>query len=187
MRAYVTEAIRQAAGAAMGVFLLASGTALASTVALTASPTTATLPDGQIIPMWGYTCGAVSANATCTAANGVAQSGTGWQPPLITVPSGEALTITLSNQLSFATPGGATNAVPTSLTIVGQIGGGLGAAPTRVPSPTHAPQGTTWPGTAGTTNPGDPVFVPPAQADRVQSFGTEVAPGGSQTLTWSNL
>src|SRR5574340_602878 len=152
MRAYVTQAIRQAARAAIGVFFLASGASLASTVTLTASPTSATLPDGQIIPMWGYVCGAVSANATCTAANGAAQSGTGWQPPLITVPSGEALTITLSNQLSFATPGGATNAVPTSLTIVGQLGGGLGDAPSRVASPVHAPQGTTWPGTPGTTN-----------------------------------
>ncbi len=186
MRAYVIKAIRQAAGAAMGAFLLTSGAALASSVTLTASPTSATLTDGQSVPMWGYFCGAVSANASCTAANGAAQSG-GWQPPLITVPSGEALTITFNNQLSFTTGSGATNTVPTSLVIVGQLGGGLGAAPSRVPSPLHPPQGTTWPGTPGTTNAGDPVFTPPPQADRVQSFGTEVAAGTSQDLTWTNL
>jgi hypothetical protein len=28
-------------------------------VNLTAGPTTAALPDGTVVPMWGYTCGAV--------------------------------------------------------------------------------------------------------------------------------
>ncbi|HUX90498.1 MAG TPA: choice-of-anchor Q domain-containing protein [Gallionellaceae bacterium] len=173
------------AGLTASILLLASGVSLAdSAVTLTAAPTTTTLPDGQTVPMWGYSCGAVSAGVSCTAANGVAQAGGVWQPPLITVPSGEALTITLNNNLSF-TAGTGTNSVPTSLVIVGQLGGGLGAAPARMPSPAHVPQGTTWPGTLGTTNPGDPVFTPPTQADRVRSFATEVAAGSSANLTWT--
>ncbi|HZV54355.1 MAG TPA: hypothetical protein VFF82_05380, partial [Rhodocyclaceae bacterium] len=76
--------------------------------------------------------------------------------------------------------------MPTSLVIVGQLGGGLGVAPARMPSPTHTVQGTTWPGTPGTTNPGDPVFTPPAQLPRVRSFATEVtAAGSSASLVWS--
>lgn len=141
--------------------LLASSAAFADgTVNLTAIATSTTLPDGQNVPMWGYTCGdslpassaVPSVGATCTAmttsASGVpqAQTGTSWQPPLITVPAGQKLIITLVNQLSFI---GGANTVPTSLVIVGQLGGGLGAAPQRMPSPIHAPQGTTWPGTLG--------------------------------------
>ena len=44
-----------------------------SAVTLAAGPTTTTLPDGQIVPMWGYSCGAVSgAGVSCTAMNGAA-------------------------------------------------------------------------------------------------------------------
>lgn len=177
------------AGFAASILLLSSGVALAdSAVTLTAAPTTTTLPDGQTVPMWGYACGTVSAGVSCTAANGTAQTPGIWQPPVITVPSGQSLTISLQNNLSFpecAFPCTSTNNLPTSLVIVGQLGGGLGAAPARMPSPLHAPQGTTWPGTLGTTNPGDPVFTPPAQADRVRSFATEVAAGSSTDLTWT--
>jgi hypothetical protein len=171
--------------------LLLSNWALAdSAVTLTASPTSTTLPDGQTIPMWGYTCGdslatpVASVNATCSSMKGVAQSGATWQPPLITVPSGQTLTITLINKLY--------ETVPTSLVIVGQIGGGLGdvAERTTMPSPAHNPQGTTWPGTLGTTTgPDDAVFTPPKQADRVRSFATEVKVSdvGGKALVWKNL
>ncbi|WP_244617332.1 choice-of-anchor Q domain-containing protein [Sulfurimicrobium lacus] len=175
------------AGLAASILLLASGVALADTVNLTAAPSQATLPDGQAVPMWGYSCGAVAASAgsaTCAASNPNAAGN--WSPVVITVPSTSSLTINLTNNLSF-TAGAGTNTVPTSLVIVGQLGGGLGSAPTRMPSPVHAPQGTTWPGTLGTTNPGDPVFTPPAQADRVRSFATEVAAGATTALTWNNL
>ncbi|HEV7579476.1 MAG TPA: hypothetical protein VGO77_03530, partial [Mycobacterium sp.] len=188
-------------------------------------------------------------------------------PPLIRVPAGQPLNITLVNKLY--------DKVPTSLVIVGQLGGGLGDVTQRatMPSPTHGPQGTTWPGTLGgidtsatsititspgsgytsapdvrftggggmgaaavatisggkvvgvtVTNPGSnytaapsiafvgggagtqatatvnnlsdfqsagtPTFTPPAQADRVRSFGTEVtiADGAAgKTLAWNNL
>ncbi len=134
--------------------LLGGGAALAqSTVTLTAAPTSTTLPDGQVVPMWGYTCSAPGTGVSCTAMNGSAQVGTTWQPPLITVPGGQPLTITLINKLSFS--GSGTNTVPTSLVIVGQVGGGLGTVTERatMPSPPHAAQGTSWPGTRGGIDP----------------------------------
>ncbi|NML44464.1 hypothetical protein HHL11_11930 [Ramlibacter sp. G-1-2-2] len=232
----------------------AAGAAIAqSTVTLTAASATAVLPDGQSVPMWGYACGAVTGTgASCGAING---TGPGWTPPLIRVPAGQ-LTITLVNNLK----------VPTSIVIDGQLGGGLGNAPSRMVSPAHPAQGTTWPGSLGGTfgavdavtvstagtgyhvgdvvtisggggsgataevasvgaggnitavqvdSPGDaytsapsaavtsgtgtgavlavslaqqPTFQPPAQADRVRSFATEVAPAATNTaLTWLNL
>jgi hypothetical protein len=102
---------------------------------------------------------------------------------VITVPTGQDLTIVLNNSLSFANG----NGVPTSLTIVGQLGGGLGDATQRTTtkSPDHSGQQVTW-STPGVTDPsGNPItFTPPRQPDRVQSFSTEVAPGTAQTLTW---
>lgn len=175
--------LRSVLAATTSVLLLTGGSALAdSSVTLTAAPTSTALPDGQVVPMWGYSCGAVT-NATCTAANGTAQTGTSWQPPVVTIPSGGQLTVTLVNNLNFATSG-APNLIPTSLVIVGQLGGGLGGTPVRTASPVHSVQGTTWPA-AGGTGPNDPVFTPPAQADRVQSFATEVAAGSSASLVWT--
>jgi hypothetical protein len=184
---------------AVSTLLLVNGVAMAdSAITLTAAPTSTTLPDGQTVHMWGYSCGAVT-NATCTAANGAAQTG-GWQPPLLTVPAGGQLTITLVNNLTF----GANN-IPTSLVIVGQLGGGLGDKTQRVtmPSPAHAAQGTSWPGTRGPADTSscsspDPLapglagtFCPPGQADRVRSFATEVnvsdGAAGKVLPPWTNL
>jgi hypothetical protein len=154
------------AGIAACALAFASGAAMADTaVTLTASPTTTTLPDGQTVAMWGLMCGTVSAGTLtysagtdstdaaatpCTTMAGAAQTGT-WQPPRITVPAGQPLTITLIDNLAFATTGSA-NSVPTSLVIVGQLGGGLGTDRATMPSPVHKPQGTTWPGTLGGTD-----------------------------------
>ena len=80
--------------------------------------------------------------------NGSPQTGATWQPPLIRVPANTPLTINLVNQLTFT---GAD--IPTSLVIVGQLGGGLGTDRATMPSPVHAPQGTTWPGTLGGIDP----------------------------------
>ena len=129
------------AGLAASLLLLTHQPAVAQTVSLTAGSTTTTLPDGQTVPMWGYTCGTVS-GALCTAANPGA--GTGWSPVVITVPytadatgkSTTGLTITLTNGLTF-TAGSGTNKIPTSLVISGQLGGGLGAGGTTAPSPLH--------------------------------------------------
>src|SRR6267143_4235736 len=98
------------------------------TVSLTAGPTTVTLPDGSVVPMWGYTCGTVALTGPgCRPLNPASAALGGWSPVVITVPTGQGLTINLTNSLSFA--GG--SKVPTSLVIVGQLGGGLGGAPTR--------------------------------------------------------
>ncbi len=113
---------------------------------LTAGPAAVALPDGSTVPMWGYTCGAAVATntvpvATCAPLNpaaavtgaSVTLNGTTttlplWSPVIITVPTGQTLQINLTNSLSFpylsTTP---TAQIPTSLVIVGQLGGGLGA------------------------------------------------------------
>src|SRR6267378_5197507 len=72
------------------------------TVNLSAGPATATLPDGSAVPMWSYTCGAAVSGSTATCA--ALKPGTvigAWSPVVITVPTGQALTINLTNNLSF--------------------------------------------------------------------------------------
>lgn len=102
------------AGLVASILVATSGMSFAQTVNLSAAGSNAALPDGQTVPMWGYTCGTVTAPATCVASN--PNAGAGWSPVVITIPPGP-LTINLTNNL----PG----TVPTSLTIVGQVGGGL--------------------------------------------------------------
>ena len=133
---------------AIGVLLVTAGLASAQQqVNLTAAPGTATLPDGQQVPMWGYSCGgAVSGStATCNPLNPAVQPG-GWSPVVITVPTGQSLQINLTNNLSFLPTSSTTpNNVPTSIVIVGQLGGGLGDVTQRTtnPSPVHDNQNTT--------------------------------------------
>jgi hypothetical protein len=187
LKAIVKTALRGAA-----VLLVGAGVASAQqTVNLSAGAANATLPDGTAVPMWGYTCGAVTGTAPtamCAALN--PNAGTGWSPVLITVPTGQALTINLTNNLSFGT--GGANKIPTSLTIVGQLGGGLGtvgtgctggATCTIPPDHSHA-QSVTWPIADPTTT-----GTAPAQGNRVQSFSTEVAAGAATAtaLTWNSL
>ena len=156
---------------------------------MAAGPATATMPDGSVVQMWGYSCGALVTGSTATCAPLNPNVGGGWSPVVITVPTGQALTINLTNNLSF-TPTGATtaNTVPTSLMIVGQVGGGLGvlAQRTTTPSPDHsqAQANVTWPIVINSApTPG----TPPVQGPRVQSFGTEVVVGSPTALTWSAL
>ena len=55
--------------AAVAVSVLLVGVSLAvaqQQVNLAAGPTTATLPDGAALPMWGYSCGAVVSGSTAT-------------------------------------------------------------------------------------------------------------------------
>src|SRR4051812_22227733 len=127
---------------------------------LTAGPTTISLPDGASVPMWGYSCGAAAPSSTASCAR-LNPSGSGWSPVVITVPSSASggLQINLTNNLTFSG-----NALPTSLTIVGLVGGGLGTPGASDASPTHAAAQTiTWPasdsGTFGT---------PPTQGPRVR-------------------
>jgi len=145
-------------------------------VNLTAGTASVTMPDGSTVPMWGYTCGTAVGGSTATCAK-LNPAATGWSPVVITVPTGQTLQINLTNNLTFGA-----NHVPTSLVIVGQLGGGLGTARTTTPSPDHsnAQANTTWP-IAGA----GPSGTPPAQAARVQSFSTEVAAGAMTPLTWT--
>ena len=169
------------------ILLSASGAALAQqainqqAINLTAAPANAALSDGSLVPMWGYRCGtAVSGStATCAALNPTAAPN--WSPVVITVPTGQVLTINLTNNLSFGT-----NGVPTSLVIVGQIGGGLGTGATSTLSPDHSTvRSQTWP-IASNTPVTDSSQLPPTQGNRVQSFATEVtAVSASTTATCS--
>jgi hypothetical protein len=174
---YLKQLLKTSVRAAT-VLLLGAGFAGAQTqqVNLSAGPKSATLPDGTSVPMWGYSCGSAVANSTagCSAAN--PNAGGNWSPVVITVPSGQDLQINLKNNLAFNG-----NNIPTSLVIVGQLGGGLGdkTQRTTTPSPVHDGQNTSWP----ISNAG-PVFTPPAQSDRVQSFSTEVGGGATTSLTW---
>lgn len=169
----------------VGILLAGTLTAFGQQqVNLTAGPTSITLPDGSAAPMWGYTCGAVvtGSGATCAPLNPAA---TGWSPVVITVPVGASggLAINLTNSLTF-TAGTGTNSVPTSLTIIGQLGGGLGSTRTTTPSPAHGESQVTW---STVTTPGAVTFTPPPQGPRVQSFSTEVAAGQTAQLTWPTL
>src|SRR5437016_7954559 len=162
------------------VLLLGAGLALAQqTVSLTAGPTSVTLPNGSVVPMWGYSCGA-AVTATCAPLNpasaATATTPATWSPVVITAVPGQDLTISLTNNLSFLNG----NSVPTSLVIVGQLGGGLGTTATSTTSPTHSVQGATWPVADPTTT-----NTPPTQGSRVQSFSTEVAAGATASLTWT--
>jgi hypothetical protein len=171
--------------------LLGTGTLKAQQqVNLTAGPTSLTMPDGSIIPMWGYSCGAAASGstATCAALNTAAAGN--WSPVVITVPTGQSLQINLTNNLSF-TPASSTtaNTVPTSLVIVGQVGGGLGDVTQRTTTaaPDHTnSQPVTWPIAGDAPGTGlTGVGTPPTQGPRVQSFSTEVAAGATTALTWT--
>ena len=177
MRTYNFKSILKAALRVACILPFAAAVALGQQqVNLTAGPSSVTLPDGTSVPMWGYACGAAvsGSTATCAALNPRA---TGWSPVVITIPTGQDLQINLTNALTFGT----TN-IPTSLVIVGQLGGGLGTTATSTASPSHDNQPTTWP----ITNTGG-VFTPPAQGPRVQSFSTEVSVGTPQSPVWTGL
>src|SRR5258708_25455474 len=193
MQTYIFKAILKAALRVACILPFAAVAALGQQqVNLTAGPATTILPDGSTVPMWGYSCGAVvtgGSTATCVALNPAAAAAGMWSPGVITVPTGQGLTISLTNNLSFTPLGSTTpNNVPTSLVIVGQLGGGLGTTATSTPSPVHPPQGATWP--IASDNSG-PTFNPPAQTNRVQSLSTEVAATPATTaqtptaLTWT--
>lgn len=144
--------------------VMMSPAALAATVnvALTAQQMNTTLPDGKTVPMWGY-CKSATARP-CTGP---------WAPgPTIVARPGDDLNIVLVNELK----------TPTSIVILGQIGGGIGS-PVKVASPPHVAQSaTSWPASTPAT------FTPPDQGPRARAFGPEAGPNnGTQTYKWSNL
>src|SRR5215472_13938054 len=202
------KAILKSATLVLAILPFAAAAFGQQTISLTAGPTTTTMPDGTTVPMWGYSCGTAvtGSTATCAALNPAAAAAGTWSPVVITVPAASAgataLTINLTNNLLFTPAGTATqNGVPTSIAIVGQVGGGLGqlAQRTTTTPPDHsAAQGcVTWFIADATTPPGTPCAqtattavsgqYPPAQGNRVQSFGTEVAAGTTASLAWPAL
>jgi len=175
MRHYNTKTALRAAVFAITALLLLAGMSFAQpAVNLTASRQSVTMPDGNTVPMWGWSCSSAVAPATCTTltCGGYITGSTMWQPPLITIPTGQGLTVNLTNNLP----------VETSFTIVGPlVGGGLGQ-PVRESAPRNHPTQTvtTWTNNIGAT------FTPPAQGARVRSFVPEaLGGGGTQTYSWA--
>lgn len=163
------------ASLAVSIFgAVGAASAATTTINLTAQGNVkAVMPDGAAVPMWRY-CGTLDASSDAGIIVGGACGGS-WTPgPTIVVPVGDALTINLTNKLPVAT----------SITILGQLGGGLGS-PTRdafkVPHPPI--NGTTWPVTGGGA-----AFSPPDQPVlRANSFGTATLAGQKTPYTWQNL
>jgi hypothetical protein len=93
---YFSDTTKTVFVAAIVLLLTATMAVAQQTVSLTAGPATVTLPDGQTVPMWGYSCGAAN-GATCAALN---PNNNGWSPVVITVTSGQDLQINLTNKLS---------------------------------------------------------------------------------------
>src|SRR6516162_3249493 len=200
------KAILKSAARVLAILPFAAAAAFGQqTINLTAGPTTTTMPDGTTVPMWGYSCGTPvsGSTATCAALNPAAATAGTWSPVVITVPAASAgataLTINLTNNLLFTPVGTSTqNGVPTSIVIVGQVGGGLGQLAQRTisNSPDHslAEGCQTWFIASGATPPGVPCpapqsgsNTPPVQGKRVQSFSTEVTAGTAASLAWPSL
>ena len=132
MRTNHSKTILKAAVRILGILPFAAVVALGQQqVNLTAGPAATALPDGSTVPMWGYSCAGATvitgSTATCALLNPAAVGATvtlnctatvlpAWSPVVITVPSGQGLTINLTNGLTFLSG----NSVPTSLAIMGQ-------------------------------------------------------------------
>ncbi len=182
MRSNKSKKYALTTSAMMAGLMLTAGSVFAAstTVNLTAERMSVTLPDGNAVPMWGFCDAGTNTDATALAGATLTGASTctnvsGWMPgPMITIPydaAGTALTINLTNNLP----------TPTSIVILGQLGGGLGT-PGRQASPTHSPQNVTWPAGDATT-----FFYPPAQKDRARSFSPETANATTSAYTWANL
>ncbi len=219
-----------AQGAIGGIYILNGGSGYTTAPTINISAPTGTVPasftgnpqaaataiisGGQVvgINVTNHGAGYIAApTVTVSAGNAVLAAAPAWSPVVITVPAGTAsapaaLTINLTNNLSFT---GAN--IPTSIVIVGQVGGGLGVkpvpaggtggTPTTAASPDHTnAQGCpSWfiasqaPGQScqdylnATGN--TPLASPPTQQPRVQSMGAEVTAGTgvASSLTWNLL
>ena len=81
MRSNFMKAALKRAVLAVTVLLLGATASFAQQqVNLTAGPTTATLPDGSVVPMWGYICGSAvtGSTATCAASSPSALRPSSW-------------------------------------------------------------------------------------------------------------
>jgi FtsP/CotA-like multicopper oxidase with cupredoxin domain len=88
------------------VVTLAAAPTLSAEFTLRAGPTTVTMPDGAVIPMWGFACESAVPPATCPSPGVVTVPG-----PRLAVPAGDTtLTVNLTNALP----------VPISIVVPGQ-------------------------------------------------------------------
>src|SRR5271165_560048 len=204
-----------ATGALGGIYVLNGGSGYSSSPTVTITPApgnipttpavaTAVVAGGQIVGFSvtnhgaGYTAAPTVVITDGSGSGASAAAAPAWSPVVITVPYQAAggLQINLTNNLSFGSA--SANNIPTSIVIVGQVGGGLGSSRTTTPSPDHSnAQGcVSWfiaglpPGTPCTSNASG--ASPPNQGPRVQSMATEVAAGAPGTatptsLTWAAL
>ncbi len=85
MRSNYLKATLKAAILAVTVLLLTACASFAQTVSLTAGATSITLPDGQVVPMWGYTC--IGSGASIMSITPGAP-GSGYSNPAITLTGG---------------------------------------------------------------------------------------------------
>src|SRR5258708_28503418 len=107
MRSNYLKTLKTAVLAVTVLLLGVSVSVAQQQINLTAAPANLVVPDGSTVPMWGYSCGTAvtGSTATCAKSNPAA---TGWSPVVITVPTGQGLTLNLTNSLSFGA-----NSVPT--------------------------------------------------------------------------
>jgi hypothetical protein len=201
---YVKATLKTATLAAIGLLSL-PGVSSAQTVKFTASRQSTTLPDGNMVPMWGWTCGAVTqatgatatTQTTCTSLSYVTSTGA-----VGTTPQPQSAVGTLSTT-GFSAGGGAwqpplievpyvgattsltinlTNALPveTSIIIIGQATAATGAANGGLGAPVREAaaraDGDHQTQTSTTWTTVVPgTFVPPTQEARARSFVAEVA------------
>jgi hypothetical protein len=146
-------------GLAACVLLLSSGVSFAQSVELTAGSSTAVMPDGAAVPMWGYSCGAVTGTGVSCAR--LSTNTNGWSPVVITVPTGTAtFTINLTNSLPAP--------LATSLVVVGQLGGGQGTPGSFTTAPDHSnAQPATWPIASVVAAPTSPASLTVAESARL--------------------
>ena len=165
MRAKSLKTILHSTRDRASILLLASECAFAQTVSLTAAATSRTLPDGQAVPMWGYTCGC-RVDGDMRAVN--PNAGTGWSPVVITVPAARHEPDHQSDQRSAGCRRRRHPDLAGDRRPVGRWSGHHGY---HEPAPRMPPR--TLPG----RSPGSAArqFNTPPQGPRVQSFATEVA------------
>src|SRR5215469_1268653 len=122
------KAILKSTARVLAILSFATAAYGQQTINLTAAPTSTTMPDGTVVPMWGYSCGGLvtGSTASCAALNpavaaaqAAVAAGTptaaqtalaaAWSPVVITVPAAAtgatSLTINLTNNLSFTPTG----------------------------------------------------------------------------------
>ncbi len=162
--ATATVTLNATTGAITAITVTNGGVNYTAAPSLTFSSTPTTAASFAVNLSGTPNCSALTYNTT-TGVHNAQTGGAVWQPPLIIVPyvaTGTSLTINLTNTLP----------VETSISIIGQAGGGMGS-PVREAGPrldgAHAGQTeTTW----TTVVPG--TFTPPTQGERARSFVPEV-------------